>query len=351
MAQELIVKSKTVIAKQASPKDILSLYGVPAILDQIVRKEKNTFLKNLSCWGVILDDLNKLTHNEDLFVDIPAELREMLKSGKATFDKSSKNPGGFTPNIRIKGEIGIKGQATIVQKVDKQKITQNMSNLAMLAIVQSIFERLDVIEEKLEDVKKGQTNDRIGSIIGYFKGFMDLYPTFKSSEELNSAAIMAYLNMQGGLAKLHLQIEENRKKLDGAPGNNWQTFWKSIIHPFRNEAKRYQECYQDYVYDIQLYNRLILLSDVVLHLNGDNEAIERNHKIMIDYCEQYIDNSFKQKMEYLMANNTQGITNILDYNRNLSLALDGGLAKDIIIECKLADVKSLNREENESKAC
>lgn len=351
MEQELKVKSKTEIAKQASPKDILSLYGVPGMLDQVVKKEKSTLLKNLSCGGVILDTLNKLTHNEDFFVDIPAGLREMLKSGTATLDKSTKNLGSFTPNIRIKGETGIKGQATIVQKVDKRKITQNMSNLAMLAIVQSVLERLDVIEEKVEDVKKGQKDDRIGSIIGYFKGFMDLYPTFKSSEELNSAATMAYLNMQSGLAKLHLQIEENRKKLDGAPENVWQALWKSITHPFHNESKRYQECYQDYIYDIQLYNRLILLSDVVLHLKGDNEAIEWNHKIMVDYCEHYIDNSFKQKMEYLMENNTQGITNIFDYNRNLGLALDGGLVKGMTIECKLDDVKSLNIEENESKEC
>lgn len=67
MEQELKVKSKTEIAKQASPKDILSLYGVPGMLDQVVKKEKSTLLKNLSCGGVILDTLNKLTHNEDFF--------------------------------------------------------------------------------------------------------------------------------------------------------------------------------------------------------------------------------------------------------------------------------------------
>lgn len=219
----------------------------------------------------------------------------MLKLGKASFDKSGKNLGGFTPNIRIKGESGIKGQATIVQKSDSQVITQSISNLAMMAMVQSVLEKLNVIERKVEDIKRGQKDDRIGSIIGHFKGFMDLYPTFKTSEELNYAATIAYMNMQSGLAKLHLQIEEERKKLNEAPANNWQAFWKSITNPFHNESERYQKCYEDYVYDIQLYNRLILLSDIVLHLKGDNEAIARNHKIMVNYCNSHIDCSFKKK--------------------------------------------------------
>lgn len=345
MSQELIVKPQTKIAIHAKKTDILSLYGVPAMLDQIIKKEKAVLLNKMSCGTVIMDSLNKLSHTEDFFVEIPSGLREMLKSGKASFDKSGKNPGDFTPNIRIKGEAGIKGQATIVQKSAPQAITQSMSNLAMMAMVQSVLEKLDVIEEKVENIKKGQKNDRIGSIIGYFKGFMDLYSTFKTSEELNNAAAIAYMNMQSGLAKLHLQIEEERKKLNGVPVNSWQAFWKSITHPLHNESERYQKCYEDYVYDIQLYNRLILLSDVVLHLKGDNEVIARNHKIMVDYCNLHIDGSFKKNMDYLMAKKTSGISNILNYNRNLDLALEGVLVKDICIECKKEDIKYLNLEE------
>lgn len=354
MSQELVVKPKTEIATQTPQKDILSLYGVPAMLDQIVKKEKNILFENLCCGTVVLDSLNKLANNEDFTVEIPSGLREMLKTGKATFDKSNKNLGGFTPNIRIKGKSGIKGQATIVQKVDNQLITQSMSNLAMMAMVQSVLEKLDVIEEKVEEIKMGQKDDRIGCVIGHFKGFMDLYPTFKSSEELNMAATIAYMNMQSGLSQLHLQIDNNRKKLNGAPSNDWQTLWNSITHPRSNEAEHYQKCYQDYVYDIQLYNRLILLSDVVLYLKGDNDIIKKNHKIMDDYCNLYIDESFVDKMKYLMADNIEDITNILDYNRNLSLALDGILAKDMKIECKQSDVKLLRvkkDEENEPEEC
>ena len=214
----------------------------------------------------------------------------------------------------------------------------------MMAMVQSVLEKLSVIEEKVDDVKKGQKDDRIGSIIGHFKGFMDLYPTFKTLEELNNAATIAYMNMQSGLAKLHMQIDKERKKLDHAPANDWQALKKSLVRPFRNVSINYQKYYEDYVYDIQLYNRLILLSDVVLHLKGDNDAIAKNHKIMVKYCNMYIDSSFIEKMNYLMHGNTTGISNILDYNKNLNLALDGILVKDMQIECNKDDVKYLNIE-------
>ena len=66
---------------------------------------------------------------------------------------------------------------------------------------------------------------------------------------------------------------------------------------------------------------------------------------MVDYCSIYIDDSFKKKMSYLMNNNTTGITNILEYNKKLDLALEGVLVNDIKIQCKKEDIKFLNFNE------
>ena len=343
MANELIVRPKTEIATQAKEVDILTFYEVPGMLDQIVKKGKKELLNKLNCGAVIMDSLNKISDSEAFFVEIPKELHEMLKSGEAVFDNSGKNPGAFTPNIRIKGEAGIKGQATIVQKTDSQAVSQSLANLAMMAMVQSVLEKLDVIEAKVEEIKQGQENDRIASIVGAFKGFMDQYSTFKTEEEMRTVAGTTYEDMQKGLAQLHFQIDKDRKKLKNAPTNNWQAFWKSITHPLHNESERYQKCYEDYVYDIQLYNRLFLLSDIVLYLKGD-ENIAKNHAPMFNYCNQYLDKSFQDKMNYLMAGKTMAITNILEYNKKLKLAFEGVLVEGVSIECKKEDVKYLNLE-------
>lgn len=350
MSQELIVKPRTEVAVQSAKKDILYLYGVPEMLDQIVKKEKIDLFNKISCGAVILDSLNKLSHSEDFIVEIPSGLREMLRSGKATFDKSAKNPGGFTPNIRIKGDSGIKGQATIVQKADYQAVTQSISNLAMLALVQSVLEKMDVIDEKLEDIKKGQQNDRIGTIIGSFKGFMDLYPNF-TSDRLNYTADSAYLDMQKGLAQLHLEMDEERKKLDKAPKNWFESIWNGIKHPSYNYSGRCQNTFRRYAYNIQLYNRLILLSDVILHLMGDDQAIAKNHRIMVEYCNNNMNGLFIKNMNFLMAGDISDINNIHTYNKNLESALLEFQIKDIRIECKKEDIKYLKFKEDESKDC
>ncbi len=343
MSKELVVKSKTEVATRTQTKDILTLYGVPEMLDQFAQKEKNDLLNILCCGAIGLDSVSKLTSSKGFAVEIPLELREMVMSGKAVFDQSRKRLGGFTPNIRIKGEAGIKGQATIIRKVDSQTVSQTLSNLAVLAMVQSVLEELDTIKEKVEDIKRGQENDRIGCIIGSFKAFMDLYPTLTSLEEIKSNATSTYREMQKGLAQLHLQIDEKRKKLNDAPINEWQAL-KKCFHLY-NSSKRYQEQYESFIYDLQLYNRLILLSDVVLIIIGDKAAVDRNHKVMVDYCNLYLNNSFKQRMNFLMHKKAQGIDAVLHYNEIVSVELEELEHKGIRIECKYNDFQTLNNEE------
>lgn len=351
MAQELVVDSKTKIVKP----DILTLYGVPEtygvpeMLNQISEQEKENVLSNITCTPVLLDALNKLGNNDEFSVEIPAELREILKSGKATFDKSTKNIGGLTPNIRIKGEAGIKGQATIVQRAGSQNVSQSLSNLALITVIQSLNEKLDVIKECIEEIKQGQENDRIAAIVGPFSGFVQLYSTSKTSEDLNSVIPVAYLEMQKGLTALHLQIKDIGEKLRNAPANHWQAFWKAVTHPLRNESERYQKYYKQYIRCIQLYNRLILLSDIVLYIGGKYKVFEQNHKPMADYCDSYIDSSFQKKMEYLMNGKTQGLETILEYNKRLKFALSNTLTEAVRIECKSNDIKRLNTNENGSK--
>ena len=348
MANELVVTTKTEIAKQGTKKDILAIYNVPAMLDTIVEKERVDLLNKLNCGAVVADSLNKLAHSNDFIVEIPAGLRSMLKTGKATFDKSGKISGSFTPNIRIKGEAGIKGQATIVEKTDSQAVTQSLSNLAMMAMIQSVLEKLDALDEKIEDIKQGQKNDRIALIVGSFKSFIELYPTFEDRHEMNIAADSAYQTMQNGLLQLHLQIEQERNKLIGAPRNHWQTLWNSIIHHTRNDLGRYQRFYADYMYDLQLYNKLILLSDVILHLKGNDEVIKMNHIAMQEYCATYLDSEFRSTMKYIMNERVPELANIDLYNDNLTISLEGVMVSDLHIECKQQDVRYLNIESNES---
>ena len=342
MNNKLVVKPRTAIASsEAKEKDILDYYGIPALLDRAVEKEKKDFLNSLYCGTVVVDSLNQLAHAERFFVEIPKGLREKLKTGEAVFDTSAKAPGSNTPNIRLEGGKGIAGQATITKKTDPLVVTRSLSNLAMMAMTQSILQKLDVLDEKVEDLKRGQINDRVGKIIGSFKSFMDLYPTFSNAEELYHEANSSYHSMQEGLAQIHLHIGEVRKKLDKAPTNNWKAFWHGIVHLFGSDIDKYRKIYNEYVFDIQLYNRLILLSDVILHFKHAYNGMYINHQTIFEYCNQELTDSFKNDMMFLMNREPIEIIKIHEYNIKLDKILKEVQNMDLVIECKQEDVKLL----------
>ena len=72
--------------------------------------------------------------------------------------------------------------------------------------------------------------------------------------------------------------------------------------------------------------------------------MRRNHDIMVRYCNQYIDDNFKNMINYLTNNKSEGLNNIIKYNKSLDIALEGLNISDIKIECKSNDVKYLNFE-------
>lgn len=306
MSQELIVRAETSVVEASDKQDILEFYGVPRAIDTFVGKERNSFLNSVECGAVLADEIKKMSGDSRFIVEIPGQLRKAMEKGKASFIDSVKRPGSYSPNIKVDGKNGIGGQITI-KEVNPQELSTTLSNLAMLAMVQSILEKMDLLESKLDQLQQGQQNDRIGLVIGPFKAFADLYPTIQSKEELKLHANAAYLQMQTGLAQLHLQIDSEWKELEKAPKNVWQTMVESLRHFGRDSIGLYRKKYHQYIYDFQLYGRLLLLSDVVLFLKGDTEAIARNHNVIEKYTNQYLDSDFKKAMRFLTNNKAQGI--------------------------------------------
>lgn len=349
MNKELVVNKHTQLCiNDTRKKDILEFYGVPGWLDKISQKERSNLLNSISCGGVFINSLHDISHASDFKLEIPSGFRKLINEGKAAFDSSSKSPGSFTPNIRIKGEKGIVGQATITKDVDVQSVARSLSNLALMGMLQSALAKLDVIEKKVDEIINGQKIDRIGIVIGSFRGFMNLYPSIKYDDEMRLTANKAFMNMDVGLAQIHQQIDEYRKILDEAPKDHLHVFWKGFCNPLKGTVKYYQEIYSKFVYDLQLYNRLILLSDVVLYLKGDYEVIERNHKTMKAYCQEYIDEPFIEKMKFLANNHIDGIFSIQNHMKAIDEAIEN-MDGNLLIECNHNEVQLIKTNDDESK--
>lgn len=349
----IAVKNKTELSPQCQGQDILALYEIPSMVDDLVKKEKSNLFNVLNPCFVFADTLNEISHAGGFTVNIPKGMEEALRKGIANLDKSSKDIGAFTPNIRINGETGIKGQLTISRGVDSQAITHSLSNLAQMAMLQNVISKLDAIAEKQDEILKGQENDRIGTIIGSFKAFKVFYTTKDANcDNLEKEGRACYQTMQIGLAQLLLQIDEERKFLEKMPHNHWQVIKRSLTA--RSVVK--PEKYKKFVYNIQTYCRLLLLADVVLLCIGEGKAIRDNHKEIKKFCSQKLNNDFREHMNFLMDGHTSEMDEIQRFNQsclNLEscLNLDAFFEisqNDLSIECRPEDIKLLKNKEYES---
>lgn len=342
----IAVKNKTELSPQCQGQDILALYGIPSIVDDLVEKEKSNLFNMLNPCFVFADTLNEISHAGGFTVNIPKGMEEALRKGIANLDKSSKDIGAFTPNIRINGETGIKGQLTIRRGVDSLAITRSLSNFAQMAMLQNVISKLDAIAEKQDEILKGQENDRIGTIIGSFKAFKDFYTLTKDAncDNIEIQGYVCYQNIQKGLAELLLQIDEERKFLEKMPHNHWQVFIRSLTA--RSVVK--PEKYKKFVYTIQTYCRLLLLADVVLIRIGKGEAIPPNHEVIKNYFSQYLNNDFREHMNFLMDGHTSEIDKIQRFNQSCLKASFEISQNDLSIECRPEDIKLLKNKEYES---
>ena len=345
MTNDLVLKTESSLPKKLDEeKDILSYYGIPGFMDEIVKKNKTDMLNCLACAAGTVDALNQASHAEGFFVHIPEGMRKLINEGKAHFDKSNKNPGEFSPNIRLNGSKTIDGQATIYKDYDSQKLTGSLSNLAMMAMMQGIMVKLDDIGEMTQDMLQGQHDDRVSKITGAFKSFSDLYFTFTSDDELKLQANDAYSKMQEGLNALHYELDRKRMKLLHAPKKQYQVILYAFT-PFRNMSKKYQKIYKEFLYDLRLYCRLIIMSDIVLGCKGATaDVIIRNHKLFNDYCKDKLSPSFQSNISFLMDEEDTGLKGILNYNASVNMGIEQLKNSPLLIECDKKDVKLLNIE-------
>ena len=343
MVNDLVLKNESSLPQKLDEeKDILSYYGIPGFMDEIVKRNKTDMLNCLTCAAGTVDALNQASHAEGFFVHIPEGMRKLMNEGKAHFDKSNKNPGEFSPNIRVNGSKKIDGQATIYKGVDSQKLTGSLSNLAMMAMMQGVMVKLDDIGEMTQDLLQGQHDDRVSKITGAFKSFSELYYTFTSDDEMKTQAGYAYSMMQEGLEALLYELDQKRKKLLHAPKNKLQVILYALV-PGKNMSKRYQTIYKEFLYDLRLYSRLIIMSDIVLGCKGATaDVFIRSHKRFNDYCKDKLSQSFLSDISFLMNKEDTGLKGILNYNESVNKGIEQLKNSPLIIECNNKDVKLLN---------
>lgn len=280
---ELIIKQNQELVAKAdfSDIDVFLQNG----MDMLQEKGRHNLLSLFAGSAMAANMAESIANAKRLEVIIPENLKALLEKGEAVFDNSSKNPGQFAPNIRLKGSNEIAGQVTLKPGVNPQMVTQATANLAVFAMMAQIDQKLDEMNKKLDDLFDiGKKN----AIEEAKQGFLTFYAAYKAGIvndiEIKFAANNAVQSMSQGIGKYKNYIAKEIERIQGvnspfsgAPRNGFTTFIRGFL-PGMKDVKYYRKLYNELDRDIVLYYKLNLLLEAVesFRTNSSN-AIEVHH--------------------------------------------------------------------------
>lgn len=259
-------------------------------IDKFVKSNKNNVLSYIYVTAELKKTMLGMSDSTKFVLNIPTDLSRMIKEGKAQFDQSSKISGNYTPNIRIKGEKGIAGQATIKKCSNLDIWTNTATNLASVMMVLSFNDKLNNITEKVEEIKMKQDCQNMGIIIGSFNDAINAY---NSNSIADIMLTNASNDISKGLATLFLEIESLWKIQTTCPKTYKEVIIQSLLHFTSSRLGYYTDNYYELVHKIRLYSYFLMMYDMINScIPGRRDSIICNHKTFCNYLNDRIDKKF-----------------------------------------------------------
>lgn len=236
-----------------------------------------------------LNDINRLISEETLKVKIPKDVVEKLKDGSARFLNDKQ--GDMLPSII--GKDGKIIRQIRIEDLGKQLTPEKVSQLNNMVIQQQladIYLKLEEIQEYVEDIIKGQRNDRYGKIdSGIYMYQQALNCNDSSMKNIDiSNAKQSISEAVNGLKK---EIIDKMDYFKTMPKENTLSYYFNILkreYTSSKISKRAKEIYEDLYYMtlgvyslIQIYSdsnnleqqkEIVLkpLKDIILEVNNIN---------------------------------------------------------------------------------
>lgn len=346
MGNELTLRN---LDKYKRPQNVFTDFSLPFFNQELLKDEKNNFLRILCRSAIEADVIVQGLNVVKLEVIIPEALRNAMASGKAHFDKSNKIKGDYAPSIRMNDGSGIKGNVTLRPEFDPSAISGCLANLSYMMMLEKVIDNLETIDSKLDNLLIGQKSDRFSKVIGPFISYYSRLSEYKSEEEKRNAANTALINMQQGLVSIHNVLEAtDYQELLKAPKNGWQAFINELIHNRLHKKRKtfvYRKMYAQFVYDLTLYYKFILLKDVLQLTIGDSmSTIEKyNHVPFEELCKRLSSKDFLKKMELANERKVNELQLLSEHSHDDRILLAQPASK-IIIPLDEKDIQLIQQE-------
>lgn len=219
---EIICLENKLAFDQSSNNQLIELSkkSLEQRFDENIQKLINNFNKIPS----FIEIKNSLQTESLYRVIIPSNINEKLVNGLAewNFDKS----GMQLPTIKD-------NKGSFIYQARLEEITldrfDNLNNIIIQSTLSKILNQLEIINKQVSEVLRGQTTDRIGTVIGAEETYKQAMLTvdFENRKHLLYQAI-AELNK--GRSQLILSLEDKFDFIDKIPESDFKIFLYSILH-------------------------------------------------------------------------------------------------------------------------
>lgn len=241
-------------------------------------------------------------------LDIPADVRKGLESGKYWLTKKKK--GTLMAQIRhiVNGKEEILTNLDI--KEDNALTSQAVNNMTNVAYQQAMQQQLGRIQEKLgeiqvkvDEIEKGQKDDRIGEILGgkiNLKTALAMKDETNRNQQLNSIAHDLFIST-GKMQKIIKRKIESYKKVPDS------TFWIYVNQVFvsnykSKKDKEYRDICELVNYYIESQNLLVYIHKVLKEDKAITEIFKTNEDFIksINFDSiKTINNLYPEKEEFI----------------------------------------------------
>ena len=262
-------------------------------------------LSTTNSFSALKDVINPETN---YIIDMPVEIRKGLESGKYWLTKKKKGTLMAQVKHMVNGKTEILTNLDI--KEDKIPSSQSLTNMTNIAYQQAMQQQLSNMQEKLgeiqvivDEIEKGQKDDRIGEILG---GKINLKTTLAMKNETNRNQQLNNIanNLFTSTGKMQKIIKRKIETYKKVPNTDLGIYLHQIfISNYKTKKDReFKDICELVKHYIELQNLLVYIYKVL----NEDEAIEEIYKINSDFVENIdfnnlktINNLYPEKEEFI----------------------------------------------------
>lgn len=193
-------------------------------------------LRRIPSFVNLAQELKGVVSGDGYKVVIPPELLRRLKGGSARLGKSGM--GGWSANIHDSQNGEIIGQIGLAEA--PPELIPSLNQMAIQSALADIAERLEAIEQKIDDVLQGQRDDRVGLV----DSAENLYIMASAASEAENRRLLlanAVAQLSEARGQMIRSLESSINSASKIPTGKWEIIVSSLRKDIPKDVQRKAE--------------------------------------------------------------------------------------------------------------